>query len=655
MKELLQKYKKALLSGAVCLVLALALAAGSWAALSAPRQQPETPQARSYPGLNIDQIGLRYDQQSQTKDSAAGSGEGEDGQAPQDDAQQEPETPPEPETPQEPDTPQEPETPPEPETPEEPDPDPQEPDDKTDDNGDGPVEPEQPGDGDGDGPVDPEQPADPEQPQEPQIATDLRNRTIRQEELESDMFAFKAMVVNGDEDTYLRVRVNGKWVTATGDDYLTKLQLGRNDITLLLKRGSQTLSRVDYVINYQAAKADEDDPTKGANPPTIRTNLSSEVIETTNRNLTFTVWAEDWQGNPLNQNHVSVTMDGQVVRQSTGSGANGLEYDLFLDTGLGGDETEHDVTITAWDDDGNSTYQRYKIIYKVRDEGEKIGTATVRLDLSVLGLGVVDTVMDCDVFQDKPASYVVMAALEYLGYEVSFDGTLDSNFYLTRISRTSAFNGAAIPDELKQLLELDGLTIKAPRPSAARDSVGEFDYTMGSGWMYSINGSTYPGRGLSGYFLGDGDVLTLRFTLAYGKDIGGSTGGGTGPLTKYCGTWIDGVYTPRHTYQDGKCSICGAVDPNHTHSETESVTKAATCTEPGEKTYTCSLCGESHTETIPATGHHYENGVCTGCGQSDPAIKPEPTPDPEPEPEPEPNPDPEPEPGGEETQHDETA
>ena len=46
MKELLQKYKKALLSGAVCLVLALALAAGSWAALSAPRQQPETPQVK---------------------------------------------------------------------------------------------------------------------------------------------------------------------------------------------------------------------------------------------------------------------------------------------------------------------------------------------------------------------------------------------------------------------------------------------------------------------------------------------------------------------------------------------------------------------------------------------------------------------------------
>ena len=113
------------------------------------------------------------------------------------------------------------------------------------------------------------------------------------------------------------------------------------------------------------------------------------------------------------------------------------------------------MTVVAWDDNGNSTYQHYKIIYKVRDEGEKIGTATVRLDLSVLGLGVVDTVMDCDIFQDQPASYVIKAALEYLGYRVSFSGTLDEGFYLTRISRASAFEGVAIPEELQKLLELD--------------------------------------------------------------------------------------------------------------------------------------------------------------------------------------------------------
>ena len=40
----------------------------------------------------------------------------------------------------------------------------------------------------------------------------------------------------------------------------------------------------------------------------------------------------------------------------------------------------------------------------------------------------------------------------------------------------------------------------------------------------------------------------------------------------------------------------------HTHSYTDAVTQAATCTEPGVRTYTCA-CGDSYTEQIPAEGH----------------------------------------------------
>ncbi len=633
MKRFMQQYRKALVSGAVCLALALVLAAGSWAALSADRAQPDAPKAQEYPGLNIDQIGLRYDQQSQTQDGAAGDGSG-DGPAQQDDTMTQEDAPPQ-EVPK-----------PDQITVDEPDPgeDPQPDQDKRDD------------DSSGDGPADENKKDD--QKAEPQIVTTLRDQTITQEELKDGMFSFMAKVINGGENTYLRVRIensetSGRWVTASGEDHTTKLALGRNEITLLLKRGSETIGQVTYVINYRAALANEDDPEKGLNPPKIRTNLSGDTVETTNRNLTFTVWATDGDEKPIDQNHVTVTMDGKVVKHSTGNAANGLEYNLFLDTGIAGDETEHTVTITAWDDKGNSAFKTYKIIYKVRDTGEKIGTATIRLDLTVLGLGLVDVPVSQDIFQDVPASYAVVAALEYLGYDVSFSGTLDDGFYLTRITRARSFKGAEIPEELRRLLELDGLTISLPSDKVRRDSVGEFDYTTGSGWMYSVNGSYYPGRGLSGYYLSDGDTLTLRFTLAYGKDIGGSTGGSTGgtKLPKYCGTWIDGSYIPNHTYKDGVCAICGAVDPEHTHNETEEITRPATCTEPGEKTYTCSICGESRTETIPAEGHHYENGACTVCGQLDPAIKP----DPEPEPTPDPTPDPEPTPGGEETQNENAA
>ena len=44
--------------------------------------------------------------------------------------------------------------------------------------------------------------------------------------------------------------------------------------------------------------------------------------------------------------------------------------------------------------------------------------------------------------------------------------------------------------------------------------------------------------------------------------------------------------------------------PAHTHSYTGKITKQPTCGATGVKTYTCSGCGHSYTETIPATGNH---------------------------------------------------
>lgn len=40
------------------------------------------------------------------------------------------------------------------------------------------------------------------------------------------------------------------------------------------------------------------------------------------------------------------------------------------------------------------------------------------------------------------------------------------------------------------------------------------------------------------------------------------------------------------------------------HAYTSEITSAATCNNDGQKTYTCSKCGDSYTETIPATGAH---------------------------------------------------
>lgn len=69
-------------------------------------------------------------------------------------------------------------------------------------------------------------------------------------------------------------------------------------------------------------------------------------------------------------------------------------------------------------------------------------------------------------------------------------------------------------------------------------------------------------------------------------------------------------------------AACGdkTVEPCEVHSwDAGRVTREATCGEHGIKTYTCTVCGETKTETAgAATGEHTYNGsVCTVCGYVD--------------------------------------
>lgn len=71
------------------------------------------------------------------------------------------------------------------------------------------------------------------------------------------------------------------------------------------------------------------------------------------------------------------------------------------------------------------------------------------------------------------------------------------------------------------------------------------------------------------------------------------------------------------------CKVCGDGDAGETESEPEHqwdegvVTAEAACTEAGEMTYTCTDFGETRTEEIRKTGHRFEDGVCTSCGETE--------------------------------------
>ncbi len=129
------------------------------------------------------------------------------------------------------------------------------------------------------------------------------------------------------------------------------------------------------------------------------------------------------------------------------------------------------------------------------------------------------------------------------------------------------------------------------------------------------------------------------------------------------------VTTPATCTEDGvmtfTCANCGdaytEVIPATGHDYTETVVKPATCVENGKNKFTCANCGDSYevatvgehqlysapvkvqptctedgkegtmcavchqyvgaVNTIPATGHDYENGACSDCGAKDPNYK----------------------------------
>ncbi|MBO5857504.1 MAG: hypothetical protein J6Q87_04580, partial [Clostridia bacterium] len=86
-------------------------------------------------------------------------------------------------------------------------------------------------------------------------------------------------------------------------------------------------------------------------------------------------------------------------------------------------------------------------------------------------------------------------------------------------------------------------------------------------------------------------------------------------------TWDSGKETKRATCTETgvktyTCSACKVTRtetiPAKGHNyTTETVTKKATCTEAGEKSFYCTSCWTQVKETIPALGHSYDSGVVT--------------------------------------------
>lgn len=133
-------------------------------------------------------------------------------------------------------------------------------------------------------------------------------------------------------------------------------------------------------------------------------------------------------------------------------------------------------------------------------------------------------------------------------------------------------------------------------------------------------------------YAGDTYCTDCDKLLSTGKELAALGHDYKATVTKQPTTTEEGI----RTYTCTRCnssyteSIAKLPEEKHTHNYTGSITKEATCTEAGIRTYTCS-CGDSYTENILATGHSYvskvtkaatttEEGImtytCSKCGHS---------------------------------------
>lgn len=535
--------------------------------------------------------------------------------------------------------------------------------------------------------------------------------TVYDDQLTGDMLPYEMSVVGSDADG---VEITSVKCTQPGNKNKT-LTLGTSDAVQLYLNGGKTgqnnftIEAKDDSGNQYTFKINVPYKHKGTKSIDIDLNLEDqdEIPNEVITNLLVTAQGKDMAGNTVSipakgtNEFILVTLDEIEVTKPTSSG-DSWEYGLFPFNPETGDRNEHTLYVYAEDAYGNWGEEKLTLIGFRVEPGQKIGDATIYVDMTVLGVGVVGPI-PYEVLADEPISYVVAKAIMgmdtgepfgaatkgTLHWRGDYGGTLDTGFYLRSLNtdyHADALEDAVWPGSTEEEV-LDAIDARfgagtglatlwrclyrngLNKSAGSGSTFGEFDYTSGSGWMYSIGGSYYPGQSMSAVRLKDGDVLTLRYTLAYGWDIGGGSDN-YGNVVGYCVEGRNGTIYVNHQWEtaedpDGSvryvCRCCGMVqDCPHAHmtykdledgthillcedcqaaigdplphnwtyaaGDTEDShvcaecgateqhfwkevegTNTATCTEPGVRIVKCSICGMEKEEEVEAKGHTMDN------------------------------------------------
>ena len=223
-----------------------------------------------------------------------------------------------------------------------------------------------------------------------------------------------------------------------------------------------------------------------------------------------------WEGNKLVPGtNYQVYLNGELLDFSGISPDQYYEYNLYLTEGA------NTVYITA-EDNEQYTAEKTMTIYFSPDAAE----VKVHLILSaeVVGLGTM-----LDEYITVPAGYtlaeIVEERLAAYGYSTIHDGTAsDGSYFLRHIGKEGILNGWSISEDERTLLDMEGIYLDEDPAGLSMDSLGEKDFTQGSGWMVTLN-RYYIGQSMGTRAVRDGDEIHVIYTLDVGNDIGVDTTG----------------------------------------------------------------------------------------------------------------------------------
>ncbi|WP_455190512.1 hypothetical protein [Eubacterium ramulus] len=246
------------------------------------------------------------------------------------------------------------------------------------------------------------------------------------------------------------------------------------------------------------------------NAPVIRADVTNETV---NKNpFIIPIKVFDHNGNELKANeNFTLYLNGEYQDYHSRQQDGTYEYNLVLTEG------PNTVVIKAVDNEGYTAEKTLTVTYNpVAEE------ARVRVIVSgeVVGLGtMIDETITAK--SDQTVAEIVEARLAAHGYSTIHDGVANADSYFLRhVMKPGIATGWSISSEERSLLDMLGYDLtEGPR---SVDSLGEKDFTAGSGWMVTLN-HYYIAQTMGTRPIRDGDEIHLIYTLSVGKDIGVDT------------------------------------------------------------------------------------------------------------------------------------